>query len=212
MAAPATGTVGAVVLAAGAATRFGTAKQLAPFEGTPLVRRAVDAALGAGAHPVVVIVGAHGDDVAASLAGLDAVSVVVHAEWHLGLASSLASGLAALDGADCDAALVTLADQPLVDAHALRRLLAAFVGARRIVASSYGDTCGVPAIFGREHLPALRALTGDSGARRWLRQHAALVTAVPMPEAAVDIDTPADLTRLSECRGVAHAERHDARR
>jgi CTP:molybdopterin cytidylyltransferase MocA len=92
--------------------------------------------------------------------------------------------------------LVTLADQPLVDAAALARLLDAFAGGARVVAARYADALGAPALFGREHLPALHALEGDHGAGKWLRAHAALVTAVPMDAAALDVDTPADVARL----------------
>jgi molybdenum cofactor cytidylyltransferase len=185
-----------VVLAAGASTRLGHPKQLATHEGEPLLRRAALAAVQAGARPVVVVLGAHAPQVAPALDGLDDVTVVVNAEWPTGLASSLGAGLRALGSASCDAALVTLADQPLVDAADLRRLLAAFGAPARVVAAEYDGTLGVPAIFGREHFAELLALTGDAGAGGWLRRHAGAVTAVPVPNASFDVDTAADLARL----------------
>jgi CTP:molybdopterin cytidylyltransferase MocA len=93
--------------------------------------------------------------------------------------------------------LVTLADQPLVDADALRRLIAAFSRERRIVASGYSDTIGVPALFGWEHAPGLAGLTGDVGAGGWLRRRRAEVTCVALGAAALDVDRPADVARLS---------------
>jgi len=64
--------VAAVVLAAGASTRLGTPKQLVEYAGEPLVRRAAGAALGSGARPVIVVLGADADRVARALAGLPA--------------------------------------------------------------------------------------------------------------------------------------------
>ena len=194
--------VGAVVLAAGASTRLGYPKQLVAHEGAPLVRRAALAAHEAGARPVVVVLGANAATIAPALDALPDVQPIVHDGWADGLASSLGAGLRALDGASgdepCDGVLVTLADQPLVDADALRRLLDAFARGARVVAARYDDVLGAPAVFGREHLAALCALEGDHGAGRWLRTHRALVTAVPLDAAALDVDTPADVARLRD--------------
>ncbi|GJG86131.1 hypothetical protein tb265_13120 [Gemmatimonadetes bacterium T265] len=192
--------VGAVVLAAGASTRLGRPKQLVPYAGEPLVRRAVRAAVDAGARPVVVVLGAHADAVAPALDGVAGVRVVVHARWRDGLGASIAAGVRALDGAAgaaLDGVLVAVCDQPLVDAEALGALLAAFGGPGAVVAAAYADTLGVPAVVGRDHLDALRTLAGDAGAGRWLRAHAGLVTPVALPAAALDVDTPEDVARLA---------------
>ena len=205
------GRVAAVVLAAGGSARLGRPKQLVVHAGEPLVRRAARAARLAGADPVLVVLGAHADAVAPALAGLDGVRPLVHAGWGAGMAGSLLAGLEAVRAADPapDAVLVTLADQPLVDAAALGRLIAAWPGAHALAAAAYGDppgaVLGVPAVFGRAHLgallDALRAVDGDAGAGRWLRAHRAMVTPVPLPEAAFDLDTPADLDRLAALDG-----------
>jgi CTP:molybdopterin cytidylyltransferase MocA len=181
-----------VVLAAGASTRLGIPKQLIMHEGEPLVRRIAAAAVEAGADPVVVVLGA------TALLGLASVTTAQNPEWSKGLASSLTTGLSTvLALTPCDAVLVTLADQPLVDAAALRRLIAAFDSERRIVASAYDDTVGVPAVFAREHLDALMHLTGDAGAGSWLRSRPNEVTHIPLSVAALDIDTLSDAARLN---------------
>jgi CTP:molybdopterin cytidylyltransferase MocA len=185
--------IGAVVLAAGASTRLGFPKQLIVHEGEALVRRIARAAVEAGANPVVVVLGANAETIAPVLSGLPSVTTVVNAAWSRGLSSSLAAGLIALfESAACDAVLVTLADQPLVNTAVLRPLLAAFDGKRRIVASGYDGTMGVPAVFGREHVDALLRLTGDAGAGAWLRGRSGEVTSVPLDAAAIDIDTASD--------------------
>ena len=183
--------LGAVVLAAGSSTRLGYPKQLIVHEGEPLVRRIAIAAVEAGAAPVIVVLGASAETIAPALSGLRSVTTVVNADWTEGLASSLAAGLTAMvNSSDCDGVLIALTDQPLVDAAALKRLMAAFDGKRRIVASAYAGTIGVPAIFGREHVDALLRLEGDAGAGSWLRSRPDEVTRVPLEAAAFDIDTP----------------------
>jgi len=186
--------IGSVVLAAGGSTRFGSPKQLVIRDGEPLVRRAAKAALDAGAQPVMVVLGADAPIVAPELSKLRHVRTVINTHWESGLASSLSTGLRALmEIAGCDAVLVTLADQPNVDAAALKKLIAAFDSEHRIVASAYSGTIGVPAIFGSEHVADLMRLTGDNGAGQWLRIHPDKVTTVALPEAEVDIDTEEDV-------------------
>jgi CTP:molybdopterin cytidylyltransferase MocA len=169
------------------------------YEGEPLVRRIAAAAVEAGADPVVVVLGANWEMIAPALLGLSPVTIALNLEWSKGLASSLATGLStAVAMTSCDAVLVTLADQPLVDVAALRGLIAAFDTERRIVASAYDDTVGVPALFGHEHLDALMQLTGDAGAGSWLRSRPHdEVTRIPLGVAALDIDTRSDAEQLS---------------
>jgi molybdenum cofactor cytidylyltransferase len=177
---------------------LGFPKQLIVHEGEPLVRRIAAAAAEACAGPVVVVLGANAETIAPALAGLPSVRTVVNRKWSNGLASSLATGLSeVLEDPTCDAVLVTLADQPHVDATALKRLIAAFDGDHRIVASAYNNTMGVPAVFGREHVDALMHLTGDAGAGAWLRSRPSEVTCVSLDVAAIDIDTLSDAAPLA---------------
>jgi CTP:molybdopterin cytidylyltransferase MocA len=189
----------AVVLAAGASSRLGSAKQLVAFRGAPLVRRAASAAIEAGASPVIVVLGAHAQEVAAALAGLPGVSTVVNGRWEDGLASSLATGVreATRLDASCDGVLIIAVDQPLIDGMALRSLLDAFGDDARLVAAEYAGTIGVPAVIGREHFDSLLELAGDAGAGRWLRARIGEVRRIPMPDAQVDVDGAADVARLA---------------
>jgi molybdenum cofactor cytidylyltransferase len=187
------------VLAAGGSTRLGAPKQLIDFRGEPLIRRAANFAAEAGAAPVVVVLGAGAADIARALDGLSHITTVVNEQWRTGLASSLAAGIRELHRLDAraDGVLIATADQPLVDASALRRLLAAFAEGARLVAAEYSGTIGVPAVIGREHFDALLAREGDAGAGRWLRTQADVVRHLPLPEAAVDIDTAEDAALLA---------------
>ncbi|GAC1659045.1 MAG: nucleotidyltransferase family protein [Gemmatimonadaceae bacterium] len=161
------------------------------------MRRTAAATLDAGASRVVVVLGANAATIAPAVVGLRSVTIAVNPDWESGLASSLAVGLSPFLADDsCDGVLVTLADQPLVDGAALRRLVTAFDEGHRIVASAYDDTIGVPALLGREHFIDLMRIRGDRGAGSWLRARQDEVTRVLLCAAAVDIDIPSDAARL----------------
>jgi molybdenum cofactor cytidylyltransferase len=197
--------VAAVVLAAGASTRLGVPKQLIEFRGEPLVRRAARAAGEAGASPVIVVLGADAASVAQAVGGLASTATVTNEQWHEGLASSLATGIREAQrlDAECDGALLTTSDQPLVDGPALRQLLDAFGDGARLVAAEYSGTIGVPAVIGREHFDALLALEGDAGAGRWLRGKGDAVHRIPLLEAAMDIDIAEDAALLASLASCA---------
>lgn len=186
--------IAAVILAAGASTRLGQPKQLLIYQGEPLVRRVAHAAIAAGASPVIVVLGANADAVALAVHGINGVMLVTNHNWHDGLASSLAAGVTAViaSAPDSDGILIAVSDQPLVNTIALRGLMDEFNEDQRLVAAEYSGTVGVPAIVGREHFKDLCSLEGDTGAGRWLRTRSAHVMRVPMPDAAIDVDTARD--------------------
>ena len=192
--------VAAVVLAAGGSIRFGKPKQLAIFQGEPLVRRIVTAAKDAGCAPVVVVVGASAAQIAPVLAGLP-VSIIEHPNWSNGLGSSIALGVmhAASITPDLDAAILLTCDQPFVNAVMLRQLIQIHLENKKpIVASAYADTLGVPALFDRSCFGDLLQLTGDSGAKGIILARRNDVTLFDFPAAAVDINTAADYEKLNQ--------------
>jgi len=151
----------AIVLAAGASTRFGSAKQLARVAGRPLLHTAVARAAEVAGSAVTIVLGARAAELTPLLTHSQA-SVVINREWREGMASSIRAGVARLP-ATCTAALLMLVDQAAVTAEDLKRLVSAW---RRqpeyIVAARYGMTTGVPAIFPRSAFSDLAALRGPS--------------------------------------------------
>ncbi len=187
----------AIILAAGASTRLGQPKQLLLHKGTPLIVRAVQAALDAKALPVIVVLGAHADKIRPALAGLP-VFIVENPNWAEGMGTSITTGFSALHGGSTiGSVLLAVCDQPHLSATAIEKLRAALDGRHTIAATRHGDTGGVPAIFTHSHFPTLRLLRGAEGARRIIAAHKATTALVDLPELALDIDTPADLTRLN---------------
>lgn len=184
-----------LVLAAGAARRFGSPKQLARLDGEPLLLRAVRRATEVSGHAVSVVLGANAAGIAPLLRNSPA-TVVVNRQWEEGIASSLRAGVAQLPGST-GAVLVMLADQVAVTAFDLRRLIAAWQQQPELlVAATYDGEAGVPAIFPAHSFPMLLELRGDMGARRVLHRMADRCIRLPMPNAGVDVDTPEDLARL----------------
>jgi nicotine blue oxidoreductase len=124
-------------------------------------------------------------------------------DWSTGMGSSLATGLRALAETDAEAAVVALADQPLVGAEAVRRLIAAHRDGASVAVAAYDGTPRNPVLIARGHWPAVIELaTGDTGARAFLRARPELVTHVECADTGSpdDVDTAEDLARV---RGVA---------
>lgn len=186
--------IGGVVLAAGGACRFGSAKQALPLQGEPMLRRVARQALAAPLSPVVVVTGAHREAVLACLDGLD-VLPADNAAWAEGMGGSIAIGVTAAVAAvpSLSALLVMLGDQPSIDAGDLQGLLAMHrASPQAIIAARYDGHLGAPCLFPRDCFGELQALRGPQGARALLERHAGRVRACDLPAAAFDIDTPAD--------------------
>jgi molybdenum cofactor cytidylyltransferase len=185
----------AVVLAAGPSTRFGSAKQLVRIGGRPLLHTAVTRAAEVTGNALIVVLGAGAAELAPLLKHSPG-SVVVNHEWREGLASSIRAGVARLPAA-CAGVMLVLADQAAVSADDLRRLAGSWrKQPQYIAAAMYAGTCGAPAIFPRSAFRELGELRGDAGARMLLRRNADRMVRVPMPSAALDVDTPEDLLAL----------------
>jgi molybdenum cofactor cytidylyltransferase len=184
-----------VLLAAGSSSRFGSPKQLAAVGGRPMLVRVLDALLELeGRDAIAVVLGANADRLG-PLVRHESVNVVLNPDYAQGMAGSIRAGLAAAP-ADSRGVLIALADQVAVTSDDLRQLVICWQQRPdRIVAAQYTGTTGAPAIFPSELFGELAALQGDRGARALLSLHADRVVAVPMPSAALDVDTPADLAR-----------------
>lgn len=190
--------VGAVILAAGSSSRMGSPKQTLQFEGNSLLRRAALAALSAGCGPVVVVTGAHAELCRRELDGLD-VREAFNASWESGMASSVRAGIEGLISMDAGvaAAVLLLCDQPHVTSHVISSLIAAHhASGSPVIASRYGGSFGVPALFSRTLFTELTQLEGMSGAKEVIKRHASEAHFLPFAEGSVDVDTPADFSRL----------------
>jgi nicotine blue oxidoreductase len=184
-----------LVLAAGEGLRFGRPKALVELDGQLLVDRAVDTLRAAGCDPVVVVLGAGAVEVC-HRARLDAAIVVVNDAWATGMASSLCTGLAALADIGASAAVVSLVDQPRIPAAAVARLVERWRDGAAAVVATYDGEPRNPVVIDASVWPeVMSVVTGDVGARAWLRTRPDDVVHIACDDlgSAVDIDEPADL-------------------
>lgn len=177
-----------IILAAGAANRFGACKLLLEFRGRTLLQHCVERLEPLGLPTPVVVSGAWHGALERAHPHLD---LREHRGWRAGMGSSLAFGIRNLSP-DHAAALVLLADQVAVTTEDIAALLAAWEKERGIVCARYCQRRGVPAIFPGRVFPRLERLDGDRGARDLLRRDGTDITSLTLPAAAIDIDTPED--------------------
>lgn len=189
----------AIILAAGASRRLGTPKQLVPFRGEPLLTHTVRAVRGGGAGPVLVVLGANAEQIAAAV-DLSAVHAVANPQWQQGISTSIQAGLEALlqEYPLTQAVMLLVCDQPSLTGKHLRSLIDAYAAGSSevIVASHYAGVAGIPAIFPASQFEKLHSLTGDTGARQLLRSTQFPMITIPFECGELDIDTSDDLKHL----------------
>jgi len=192
-----------VLLAAGQGSRFGRPKALVELDGQTLAERGIGMLRAGGADPVLIVTGA----AQVELGPEYQVRTVRNDDWRTGMGSSLRAALHTLAdpdvAQDVGAAVVALADQPLVGAEAVSRLIAAYQAGASVAVAAYDGRPRNPVLLAREHWSEVIATaTGDQGARAFLRARPDLVTLVECGDTGRpdDIDTPADLEHIAISR------------
>jgi molybdenum cofactor cytidylyltransferase len=186
-----------VILAAGAAHRYGQPKLLLNWRGEPLVRHVARTALEAGLDPVVLVAGAELEALRQAVAGLE-VSLVHNPDWEAGQSASLRAGLGALPER-CGSAVFLLADQPQISAQLVRALVEVHAETLPpLVAPLVDGKRGNPVLFDRELFAELLALSGDTGGRALFARYPVAWAPWHDPTPLLDIDTPEDYRRLLE--------------
>ncbi|HEY7965489.1 MAG TPA: nucleotidyltransferase family protein [Solirubrobacteraceae bacterium] len=184
--------IGGVVLAAGAGRRFGSAKQLASFQGRPLLEHALLAMSGAALVDLrVVVLGANADEILAAVERHGAEPVICP-DWDEGQSASLRAAVAAL-AERVEALVITLGDQPSIDPAAIDRVIGARDGTSDAVRAAYGGRPGHPVLLERALIERVGELRGDQGARRLLDGAAVALVECGDVGADTDIDTPDQL-------------------
>jgi molybdenum cofactor cytidylyltransferase len=154
--------IAGVVLAAGDGSRFGGPKQLADLHGRALVEHALDAlAAVAAVERIVVVLGARAEQIRTG-ADLSGTEIVVAPNWESGISASLQAGIAAVDTAE--AALVTLADQPMITPQVIAAVIDRIDGPAPAARATYDGRPGHPVLIKRELFAEVLELEGDAGA------------------------------------------------
>jgi molybdenum cofactor cytidylyltransferase len=189
-----------ILLAAGSGRRFDSSgarnKLLELLPGGDSVVVASARNLLAALPKVIAVVGPEGESVAAQLRATGC-EVTVCANAGDGMGASLAHAVGH-SLPDAGAWLIALGDMPHVRASTVAALASAVEQGHAIAVPTCAGRRGNPVAFGRDHLPALLALEGDTGARHIVRENPAVEVEVGDPGIFQDIDTAADLKAQRE--------------
>jgi molybdenum cofactor cytidylyltransferase len=194
--------VSAILLAAGTSARMGQAKQLLPLGSSTVLAQTLEHARAAAVDEVVLVLGSSAESIRHQLPKtlLDGVKVVVNHSYEQGMASSLRSGLSALDPQTA-AALILLGDQPFTLPQTLDRILQAYRDSgAQIVIPTHQGTRGNPVLLDRSLFSEAMALEGDVGCRAIFKNHLGGIVNVEVEDIGVllDLDNREDYERLAK--------------
>ncbi len=182
-----------VILAAGESKRLGSPKQLLAYKKQNLLRHSVDTALQTGCPSVFVVLGAGIELLKKELTDKPVI-IIENKNWEEGMASSIRCALQNILATILrpQGVIFMVCDQPFVNSTLLLNLLnKKNETGLPIVASSYADTLGTPALFDKNFFKALMQLKGDKGAGKLISDNAAKAATVNFPRGETDIDTAA---------------------
>jgi molybdenum cofactor cytidylyltransferase len=187
---------GIIILAAGPSSRLGTPKQNLVYQGQTLLQRAVKTALKSACKPVAVVLGANCESIRTTIKD-SRVRIIYNQDWAEGMASSIRSGIKIIGQLqpEITSVILMLCDQPFVDAGLLNELVEKKSKAG-IVAASYNETFGPPALFDMLYFDDLLSLKGSEGAKKVIQKYPDKVIAIPFPQGSIDIDTMEDFEKL----------------
>ena len=186
-----------IVLAAGSSSRMQQPKQLLPYGNQSLLVHTIEEAQKA-LMPVVVVLGAHSEEIMADINDME-TDIVVNKNWESGMASSIKAGVEKAKAiyAEMENCILAVCDQPYISSLLLQELLDQKKrSGKNIVASSYANTFGTPALFDKKYFDDLLNLQGDHGAKKLLQKYSADVASVPFEKGNIDVDTKSDYEQL----------------
>ena len=188
----------ALMIAAGQSQRMGLPKQLLPWGKKTLIEHQIKT-LQKAHLSVSVVLGAQHEQINKTIAYLK-VSTVYHPDWQLGMGSSIACGVKAIDNlnANYDGILIVLVDQPLVTTEHIDRMVQTFDPGRKqiIVSQTSSGISGPPVLFDAHYFKELKTLDGDDGAKPIVRNQKEYTMQVTADCNLEDMDTVEDYRRL----------------
>ncbi len=180
-----------VILAAGVSSRMQKSKQLLPWNNTTMLEHAIKTAKASKANSIKVVLGANYQQIITEIENKQ-TEFLINKDWKQGIGKSIAFGIENI-ASDFGAAIIMLADQPLIDVLYLNKLIETFQNNNsKIIATKYKNRVGVPALFGSSYFTKLQMLNSDYGARQLLVEYEKDVLSVEAGSKTVDIDTEED--------------------
>ena len=177
-----------LILAAGSSSRMGVVKQLLPVGDKTLLGISVENAIKSKIPNIYCVLGANADAIQDSLSHYN-IQFILNTEHKTGLSSSIKKGIKYLQSLHYDAILMTLADQPFVDASILNKMIESHSSQpNKIVASCYGENVGIPVLIPKLYYSEFLKIKGDNGAKSFLNQNKSEIIMFKN-ENLIDIDT-----------------------
>ena len=183
----------AILLAAGAGTRFGGAKLLHPLDdGVAIAAHAARNLAAAGIQDIVAVL-RPGDFPLADTLEQEGCYVTFCADASRGMGHSLAHGVR--EAREAPGWIVALSDMPRVKPETIVSIRSVLDGGALIVAPTRAGERGHPVAFSRKLRDELLALSGDNGARSVLERHASEIALVECDDPGIvfDVDRRTDL-------------------
>lgn len=189
--------ISGIILAAGSASRMGQTKQLLPYEKTTLLGQVVENARQSNLNEIIVVLGHRANEIESTI-DLCGTKTVRNMAYQKGQSVSLVRGLEQISPC-CDAAMFLLADQPLINADIINRLVTAAQNSiSPVIIPYYNDIRGNPVIIARPLFHRLETLTGDTGPRVLFNEFKDMILKVAVSNDAIltDVDTMDDYKTL----------------
>ena len=183
-----------LILAAGSSSRMGSIKQLLSINGKTLLQHTLDLSTKIKSTRTLCVLGAHAEEIMQKVDGKN-VEFIINKNHKLGLSASIISGIEYLqkEKIPFDGLFILLADQPAIKEDYYDEMMRLFDEKRmKIIASNYGNTLGVPAIFPAIFTNDLLQITGDKGAKEFLQKNKRRTLSQQTLVNLLDIDTPKD--------------------
>ena len=188
-----------LIPAGGASKRLGQAKQLVKHQGMTLIQNAVNTAFSLDPCEIIVVTGANAEAVKNAVLQ-PPVNWIHNPNWSNGMGSSIALGATAISP-ESTGLMILLCDQWKIRISDLHLLAETWQSdPERIVCASAEGINMPPVIFPASHFNQLAKLEGSQGARSLLVNHPDSLTAVPIKNAAIDLDTQSQLDKLKKTR------------
>ncbi|MCL7755034.1 nucleotidyltransferase family protein [Polaribacter sp. Z022] len=185
--------IAVLVLAAGKSSRMKDIKQLLKINNKTLLETALENGKKINPDNVICVLGAHAEKIKKETSTKN-ITYIFNNNFEKGLSSSIVCGVnyIAKEHSNLTSILILLADQPKIDFQFLNELVSIYQkNTTKIVASSYGDKKGVPAIFPKIYFEKLKLLKGDKGAKEFLNSNNIDIASINSLK-LIDIDTKED--------------------
>jgi molybdenum cofactor cytidylyltransferase len=185
--------VSAIILAAGEAKRMGKLKQLLPLGQSTILEKTIENVVSSRVNETIVVLGYQAEKIIPKINSAP-VKIIVNPLYQDGMSTSIITGLMAV-GAETDAIMLILADQPFIDSQVINHMLDEYKSHNKgIVVPVHRGQRGHPVIISLRYKSELLNLKGDIGAREVIPRHSEDVHEVKFgsPGITVDIDTEED--------------------